>query len=166
MNMSRTERLILGTYLSALNLISLTLLFMIWPGIKEMFPNVPIDPTDEIRLLLISTVSGLLGCSIVLLLSFVSYAGSRRLVSSWAWWYMARPIAGMSTGLFVYIAIRGGILKTGSGVSVDVLNPYTVATIAVLGGACSKEILDKLQAFAQRQLSNPELPRNDHLPEE
>jgi hypothetical protein len=156
LSMRRSLILLLGAYLIGLNLLCLALVFMVWPGMKEMLPRFSLNPPDEIRLMLISTVAGALGSSVVLLLSFVSYVGNRRLLSSWAWWYVARPIAGMTVGLFVYIAIRGGILKTGSNVSVDVLNPYSVATIAALGGAFSKEILDKMKSFAERQFSSRE----------
>lgn len=152
-HISGRANLVLGAYLIALNIICLALIFALWPGIKEMFPNIPINPPDEIRLLLISTVAGALGSTVLLLLSFVFYAGHRSFPRSSVWLYVARPLAGMSTGLFVYIAIRGGILKTGNQVGVDVLNPYTVATIAVLAGAFSHEILLKLKGFADSQLS-------------
>jgi len=153
--MPRRAGLFLGIYLILLNVASLTILFLIWPGMQQTLPNWAISPHDEIRLLLISTVSGALGCGVVLLVSFVSYVGNRQLMSSWALWYVARPIVGTVVGLFVYIAIRGGILKTGSDVSVDVLNPYSVATIAGLRGAFSKQILDKLQHFADSQFRTP-----------
>jgi len=161
--MSRLGKIILGLYLIMLNLTCLILLFMIWPGIREIFSNLPFNPPDEIRLMLISTVAGALGSCVVLLTSFITYVGNRNLIKSWGWWYFAWPIAGMSIGLFVYIAIRGGLLKTGSGISVDVLNPYTVATVAVLGGALSRQILFKLKEFAERQLSVPARPQADHL---
>jgi hypothetical protein len=163
--MRRPATFLLGVYLTTFDLICLTFLLILWPGARDIFPNVPINPSsDEIRLLLISVMAGALGSGVVLLLSFILYVGNRRLVGSWTWYYVAWPIVGMTTGLFVYIAIRGGILKTGGGVGADVLNPYAVATISVLGGAFSKQILDKLNEFAQRQFQASERVHKDALP--
>src|SRR5882672_7896001 len=117
-HMSRVARLMLGSYLVVLNLVGLALVFILWPGIKDIFPKLAFNPPDDIRLLLISTVCGALGSGLMSLVSFVFRAQNQMLRSGSAWWHVTRPITGMITGLFVYMAIRGGILKTGSGVSV------------------------------------------------
>ena len=44
--------------------------------------------------------------------SFVSYVGNRRLVFSWAWWYLLRPFIGMVLALIFYFVLRGGLLAS------------------------------------------------------
>jgi hypothetical protein len=57
-------------------------------------------------------------------------------------WYVVRPFIGAALALAIYFAFRGGVLTS---VSVDVLNPYGVTTIAILTGLAGDKVTKKLK---------------------
>jgi hypothetical protein len=146
--MSALHRWVLAIYLVGLNLVLLTVLFIIWPGVEKLFPNLVQFP-DDIRLLIISAVSAALGSTISSLNSFVWYWGNGKLIRNLGFGYVVNPVIGMTLGLFVYMAIRGGVLKTET--SASVLNPYVVAAVAGVTGLWSRYILSKLREIAQKR---------------
>lgn len=148
--MSRVGRVFLGSYLILLNIGALIALFVVWAGSSQLIPNLPTIP-QEIRYLLIALIGGTLGTSVTVLTSFATFVGQRSLVASWGWWYVVRPFIGMTLGLLVYAAIRGGILKVSS--DVDVLNPFAVTALSAIAGLYSKQLVDKLKTFANTQLA-------------
>jgi len=156
--MSKARRTGLGIYLLVVNLVLFVLLVAVWPGIEQVFPKFVKLP-DEIRYILIAAVGGAFGTMVVLMASFTAFVGNRLLVSSWGWWYVVRPFIGMTLGVMVYFAIRGGVLKTGSDPAN--LNPYTVAALCGLAGMFSKQILDKLREVADKQFNSEGPPTRD-----
>lgn len=137
---------LLALYLVAWNFGLIGGLLVVWPGSEDLLGLKPLPV--EIRYLLIAVTAGGLGSMMPLMLSLASYVGNRALRQSWGLWYLLRPFIGVTVGLFVYMVIRGGILKTGS--SPDELNQYSVAGFALLGGLFSKEILDRARAWADQ----------------
>ena len=84
-------------------------LFAVWPVPAgsgwESVSNIAghaISMSDDSRLILIVLVTGALGSYVHSATSFVSYVGNRRLVFSWAWWYLLRPFMGMALALIFY----------------------------------------------------------------
>ena len=98
---------------------------------------------------MISVASAGLGGIVAALSSFVWYAGNRELVQSWGIMYIANPFVSMITGMFAYMAIRGGILKADA--SASALNPYAIAVIAGVAGLWSRHILFKLRELAEQR---------------
>jgi hypothetical protein len=160
--MSKRTRTGIGIYLLVVNLALFILLVAIWPGIEKVFPKIMQLP-DEIRYILIAAVGGAFGMMAVLIASFTAFVGNRALVSSWAWWYIAHPFIGMTLGVMVYFAIRGGVLKTGS--DPTNLNPYTVAALCGLAGMFSTQILAKLRDVANKQFRIEAAPQKQQLAE-
>ena len=66
--------------------------------------------------------------------------------------YVVNPVIGMTIGLFVYMAIRGGLLKTET--SASALNPYVVAALAGVTGLWSRYILNKLRLIAESKFGS------------
>ena len=150
---------VLGIYLVILNLLFLTMLLLIWPGMGQIFPFEIPQPSEEARFLLISVLSAGLGSVIAVLFNFEHYVGDPEVVGRFAWFYVTSPLIGMTIGIFVYMAIRGGLLKANS--NADALNPYTVAVIAASGGAFSRQIFTRLKIFAEDKLRLPPPPSSD-----
>src|SRR4051794_1997790 len=68
----------------------------------------------ETQLLLLAMAAGALGSYIHAAKSFADYAGNKRLVASWTWFYVLLPCAGVGLALVFYAVIRGGFLPTAS----------------------------------------------------
>jgi hypothetical protein len=110
-----------------------------WPylGCK----NPPI--TRETQLLLIVLLAGALGCMIHALRSITVFIGNRSAVTSWFWWYITRPLLGMSLALIFYAVLRGGFLA-GSPADAKVVSPFGVLAIGALVGMFTEKASDKL----------------------
>ena len=157
---SRFLVIALSAYFVVLALLFLTTLLLIWPGMARI-SRIAALPKD-VRLLLIAVSAAGLGSVINAATSFVNFVAERRLVKSWGIWYLFRPLIGLTTGLVVYAALRGGILKADA--AVDALNPYTVVTITALAGFLSKYIVDKLNDYAQERFkTKAQVPHRDRL---
>src|SRR5262245_31444816 len=102
----------------------MALLFWLWPeraGEGQSWDPLPLpfgEPPhlvrDDARLILIVLCAGALGSYVHAATSFASYVGNRRLVLSWMWWYVLRPLIGMALALIFYFVLRGGLLSTGA----------------------------------------------------
>ena len=150
----KAEVFFLGLYHLFMALLFVYLLIMVWPnntkgsngeiiadGTLNIFGfELPIG--TETRFLLLVIISAGLGSFIHASTSFVSYVGNKRLVMSWAWWYIVRPFIGMSLALIFYFVIRGGLLSTGT--STTDISVFGIAAVAGLVGMFSKQATDKL----------------------
>lgn len=97
----------------------------------------------EARLILLILLAGALGSCIYAATSFATYAGNRKLISSWLWWYLLRPFIGGPLALIFYLVIRGGFLTTGA--DATSLSIYGITGLSALVGMFSKNAIDKLQ---------------------
>lgn len=142
----------IGLYQVAVAIVLLWLLFGLWPERpvdgKSWDPSVPMFGSaavvrDDARLILIVLAAGALGSYVHAATSFASYVGNRRLVLSWAWWYVLRPFMGAALALIFYFVVRGGLLA--SGAAATELSVFGVAAVAALVGMFSKQATDKLR---------------------
>lgn len=142
----------LGLYQMVLALGLMALLFLLWPeraardepwnrGVQ--IGDRVFEVGDDARLILIVLCAGALGSCVHAATSFASYVGNRRLVLSWAWWYVLRPLIGMALALVFYFVVRGGLLSTGAEASE--MSVFGVAAVAGLVGMFSKQATDKLR---------------------
>ena len=130
-------------------------LIQIWPAVQagkdaaKLDASTPItwfgrhySPTPETALLLIVVLAGALGAFLHVATSFSDYVGNRRLMRSWTWFYVLRPLVGAALAVIFYFAILGGLF-TSQGTSA--LNPYGIAALSALVGLFSKQATNKLQ---------------------
>ena len=101
------------------------------------------SPEPEVTLILLVAVLSALGSYIHAAQSFVDYAGNRRLVVSWIWWYIFRIFIGIALAEIFYFAIRAGFFGTDTPTA-DI-NAYGIAAISGLVGLFSKQATDKLK---------------------
>lgn len=155
---------ILGLVLLLLGAGLIVALFSIWPLVEPM--RTPEAVSDRVwsvlwafdwvvsrdtALLLLVVVVSMLGSFVHVATSFATYAGNRRLYSSWVWWYVLRASIGAGLALILYFVVRGGLFS-GSATS-ESLNPYGIAAIAGLTGLFSKQATDKLREVFDTVLS-------------
>ena len=100
-------------------------------------------PDPEVTLLLLVAVLSALGSYVHAAQSFVDFAGNRRLVVSWVWWYPFRIFIGVALAEIFYFAIRAGFFGTDT--PTQFINPYGIAAVAGLVGLFSKQATDKLR---------------------
>jgi hypothetical protein len=96
-----------------------------------------------VTLLLLVAVLSALGSYVHAAQSFVDFAGNRRLVVSWVWWYPFRIFIGVALAEIFYFAIRAGFFGTDT--PTQFINPYGIAAVAGLVGLFSKQATDKLR---------------------
>jgi hypothetical protein len=98
---------------------------------------------EESRYILLVLLLGALGSYLHAVTSFVTFAGNRKLVVSWLWWYILRPFIGGPLALIFYFVIRGGFLSTGA--DATNISIYGIAGTSALVGMFSKNAIDKLE---------------------
>ena len=150
---STKQTWIFGSYLIALNLLLLYLLFKLWPGTVPFGPrdNVSLlwggrltfDVWVETRYLLIVAIAAGLGSYVHLATSYADYLGNKKFVKSWFWWYMLRPFIGIALALVLYFLLRAGLIP--SGASANSFNLYGIAAISGMCGLFSRQATDKLR---------------------
>jgi hypothetical protein len=97
----------------------------------------------EVILFLIVIAAGGLGSFIHGATSLISFIGNRKIIKSWAWWYILRPFIGSALALIFYCVVRGGFFSVSAGV--DDISYFGIAATAGLVGMFSKEATDKLR---------------------
>jgi hypothetical protein len=97
----------------------------------------------DFRLLLLTVGMGALGAWVHAASSFVRFVGNRQFVSSWAPWYLFRPLVGSGLALIFYTVLRAGLATTG-GSTMGGLSHYSVAAFAGLVGLFSERASKKL----------------------
>lgn len=143
---------LIGAYIIVLNLAIIYVLVRVWPErdaeaaiqakTVALF-GLSLSVSPETSFMLIALLAGALGSYIHLATSFADYVGNRQFRHSWTWWYVLRPFIGMSLGVLVYFALRGGLLVASAGP--ENLSPYGVGAISGLAGMFSKQATDKLR---------------------
>jgi hypothetical protein len=152
-------KILVGLYLVLVGGTLIYLLIAVWPAVHSATTatetsqtsgadttisvfGASYSPDSDVALLLLVAVLSALGSYVHAATSFVDFAGNRRLVVSWIWWYVFRILIGVSLAEIFYFAIRAGFLGTDTPAS-DI-NPYGIAAIAGLVGLFSKQATDKL----------------------
>lgn len=98
--------------------------------------------TFDERLILLVMIAGILGAFVHGATSLADFIGNNNFNRNWTWFYLLRPVIGMTLALVFYFVIRGGFLTTSGGAK-DI-NPYGIAALAGLVGMFSKQATDKL----------------------
>jgi hypothetical protein len=154
-------KILLGLFLILVGALLVYLLVVLWPAVQAAtaarqpsqtnamqaktisFFGASYSPDPDVTLLLLVAVLSALGSYVHAAQSFVDFAGNRRLVVSWIWWYMFRIFIGVALAEIFYFAIRAGFFGTDTPTS-DI-NPYGIAAVAGLVGLFSKQATDKLR---------------------
>jgi hypothetical protein len=147
--------ILLGIYYLVISILLIYLLVTIWPTSDVEYYEGSIQKisifwglfnfsiSKEVLLILIVIIAGGLGSFIHGATSLVSYIGNRKIVKSWAWWYILRPFIGSALALIFYFVIRGGFFSISAGV--EAISHFGIAATAGLVGMFSKEAIDKLR---------------------
>ena len=97
---------------------------------------------EEVRLLLIVIIAGVLGALLHVIRSLFWYVGHRDLRSSWVLMYILLPFAGALLALAFYFLIRGGFFPQAKA---DQSNPIGFAALAFLMGLFTAQAGVKLK---------------------
>lgn len=143
---------LLGIFMLLLGLILAVALFTVWPAVEQTTQQDNGQAKAEIifgisvnsgtALIVLVIVASALGGYVHAATSFADYAGNRRLVRSWLWWYILRVLIGIALALVFYFAVRGGLLAADA--TNQTVNPFGIAALAGLVGMFSKQATDKL----------------------
>jgi hypothetical protein len=158
---------LLGLLLITIGVVLVYCLIVLWPAVREatytpgkgptsstpanalhnvgpisLF-GVSYSPDSDVALLLLVAVLAALGSYVHAATSFVDFAGNRRLIVSWIWWYPFRLFVGVALAEIFYFAIRAGFFGTDT--PTEFINPYGIAAVAGLVGLFSKQATDKLR---------------------
>jgi hypothetical protein len=95
----------------------------------------------EIRLVLFSTLFGIIGASIHGIGSLTAWITTNKLQAGWGIWYLTRPPIGAALAIITYIIIRAGLV-TGGPTSIS---DFGVAGISALVGLMTDEMTAKLR---------------------
>lgn len=149
-------KMLLGFFLLVVGSLLVYALIVLWPAVQvatvDTGPKEPktisffggrYTPDPEVTLLLLVAVLSALGSYVHAAQSFVDFAGNRRLVVSWVWWYPFRIFIGVALAEIFYFAIRAGFFGTDT--PTQFINPYGIAAVAGLVGLFSKQATDKLR---------------------
>jgi hypothetical protein len=149
---------LLGFYLVFVIFVLCYLLIILWPHAAadgnapseassapvELLGNpwFTIHVTPEMRRLLLVIVAGAIGSCLHAVTSFVDFVGNRRFIASWLWWYLLRPITGVTLALVFYFAVRAGFFTASA--DPKSINTFGVVAISSLAGLFAKQATDKL----------------------
>lgn len=137
-----------------------TLISRHWTGPSELFLcpiNLKKPFTADVRVLILTILSGALGASIHVFSSIGGYVGNRTFRSSWIMWYLVRMPTGALLGLFITFALHGGIPLQDA--NVDGANPFQICFVAGLAGMFARNALDKLEDVFETLFKTQ---RNEH----
>jgi len=156
-------KLVITVYLLPFSLLLIYSLVQFWPpptppGVAVppspgTFFHVPINISEEVRLILIIAMSGALGGLIASLRSFYWYVGHRELVWSWTLMYILRPFVGATLALVFYFVIRGGLFKPQA--QIADASTFGFAGLSGLIGLFSEQAVLKLKEVAETFFSKP-----------
>lgn len=116
-------------------------------ALTELFWVMPLCLSDEERLFLIVMFSGALGGLVHSLRSFYWYAGNRKLVLSWAGFYVTLPVLGATLATVFYVVVRGGFFSPQSEISDT--SPFGFAALAALVGMFTEQAVEKLKKIME-----------------
>jgi hypothetical protein len=156
--MTRPEKVAIvftALYLFAVATVDFYVLSKVFPGGPD--PAIPAAQSGTVRLFFqtftvslelrqmwLAACAGILGNLIASLLSFASYVGNRKLITSWLTWYLLNPLVGGGIAVLFYFVYRAGLVTTGGPIS-GTVSAYGIAALAGLSGMFSKAAADKLK---------------------
>jgi hypothetical protein len=157
-------KLVITVYLLLFSLLLIYGLVQFWPPPPQppgvtiapspiTFFHLPINISEEVRLILIVAMSGALGGIIASLRSFYWYVGHRELVWSWALMYIMRPFVGTTLAIVFYFVIRGGLFKPQA--QIADASTFGFAGLSGLVGLFSEQAVLKLKEVAETFFSKP-----------
>lgn len=115
--------------------------------LTELFWVMQLCLSDEERLFLIVMFAGALGGLVHSLRSFYWYAGNRKLVLSWAGFYVTLPVLGATLATVFYVVVRGGFFSPQSQISDT--SPFGFAALAALVGMFTEQAVEKLRKIME-----------------
>lgn len=136
---------------------------------KDSLKTVSEEEEDEApmtagqSLLLVSLLFGTLGGAAHGLASLMDFRGQRRLFKSWTMWYFLLPILGGCMAVIFYMAIRGGLLTTGSDPAAASINPYGIAALSAVVGLFTDRATLKLKEIFDTIFTTKSESRADTL---
>ena len=140
----------LGICLILMPIVAMALVYQLWPVqvdkqswqecSRVMGSEVCISA--EKRVILLVILAGFLGSYVHITTSFSNFVGNSKFEATWMWWYILRPLVGMTLALIFYLVFRGGLFS-GDTSAID-LNLYGVLTISALSGLFSDRATLKL----------------------
>lgn len=143
-------------YYIALGLLLIGNLSSIWPAALEQSASTServvlffrtVAVSDEVRMILIVTMTGALGSLVHGFRSLFWYVGNRAYAKSWTLMYLLLPFIGSTLSLIFYFVLRGGLFSPQA--SVAATSPFGFAGIAGLVGMFSNQAALKLQEVAE-----------------
>jgi hypothetical protein len=94
---------------------------------------------NEVRLLVLSILFGILGASAHSVASLSSWIGTRKAEGDWGMWYLVRPPVGAALAVITYLIIRAGLIQ-GAGI-----NDFGVGAVSALVGLMTVQMTNKLR---------------------
>ena len=153
------RNVLMGGGLIALGVVLIAGLVEIWPAATTLTGTTPLAHlvqtsfvfgaftlrlSADTSLLVVAIITGALGAYASAALAFGEHLGVKDFSDSWTWWYALRIPVGITMGVLVYLAFRGGFLSSPSATK-DV-NPYGVGALAGLAGLFSRQATAKLES--------------------
>jgi hypothetical protein len=108
--------------------------------------------SNEVRLPLLALSGGALGGVIKGLTALSKHYAQNDLKLKWGPWYILRPFIGAGLGIAIYLLFRAGLTQV---ITADMINPLTVAGLAILIGIFAEEAMVMLQGIAGHLFAKP-----------
>lgn len=168
--MAVTSKHLVGCWLLVLTIVSLAHLLWAWsiatrltgasgspPAISVHWLWLRFSPSPQFSLLLVVTLSAVVGSFATMSLIFGNRAGHRTLEEDWEWWYVLRPGAVAVIGVLAYVIVVAGFLSTTG--KADSL--ASAAAIGALAGLFTDRVLAAMRSALgasafNTSASNPE----------
>ena len=173
---SLTQTVLIGVYLVVLAALTIYGLMAFWPIMTATEQGNMTSPearflfwrftlADEVRLLLVVILAGILGSLVHGIRSFFWYVGNRAFVRSWISMYLLLPFVGAALSLIFYFVLRGGLFSPQA--SVKYTSPFGFAAFSGLIGMFSNQAGQKLKEIAETLfLTKTPIQGADHIGEE
>lgn len=94
--------------------------------------------------ILLILLLGALGAQVHAVQSFADFVGNGSFSSSWAFWYIKRPLIGALVALISYSAVVGGVMGLDSVYKTSGGNLWGLTAICLLSGLYSRMVTDKM----------------------
>ncbi len=156
-------RNILLVFLLILGLLSIYLIYVIWPEPSTLnqartvglFGVFSLDLNTETTYLLVVVFSAMIGAFVQAIGSIATHCSNCDLTAPWSVWYATRPFVGAGLALATYFVIRGGLLNLSTDASA--ISIYGIAGLSGIVGMFTNQATLKLRDVAETLLSTKEV---------